>query len=147
MELKISDDHVYAIGKLNARQQFHVARKIGPAVFALTTARAQVMKALPGGMPKDDEAFSKVAEEALGSVFKGLAEALAQMSEADVDYLINICMSACQRKQQGGWQNVIAPNGSFMFDDIDVKILLRLTLEVIKENLGSFFAAPLEAIA
>lgn len=146
MEMKIGE-HEYSVGRLSARQQYHLARKIAPAVFALNSSRADAAKMLPKGLftetGMDESKFDSSAEKALALVFGKLADALAGMSEADSDYVINTCLSVCQRKQQGGWQKVMTPNGSMMFEDMDLRTLVQLTLGVIKENLGSFFSAPL----
>lgn len=150
MDLKIGEIE-YKTGRLDARKQFHVARKIGPAMFSMVAARAKASAEIPeGALSKVSSSATRaeeaVVEVAMVGIFKAVAEAMSIMSEADVDYVINICLSVCERKQQGAWGKVLAANGSMMFEDIDVRTLMRLGLEVIKENLGSFFSAPLEAL-
>jgi hypothetical protein len=107
--------HTYRIGMMNAMMQFHVGRRLAPAVITL------------------------------GDVFSGnplpLAEALQRMSDADSEYIINSCLAVVERKSGNGaasWAKLRASNGSFMFDDIDAMVMVSLTIAVIKDKLGNF---------
>jgi hypothetical protein len=51
-------------------------------------------------------------------------------------------MKACQRKQGDGWQRVTAQNGAFLFDDIDMAVMVQLAVAAIKSNMGNFLRAP-----
>lgn len=130
------EDQVYKTGRLDARKQYHVARKIAPALFSLQSARARV-RVTPGA--ESDQEVEDVLVEITGAV----ARALSEMKTEDADYIIDTCLSVCERKQAGGWQKVLHSNGHFLFDDLGVTDLIQLSVAVIRENLGSFFAAPL----
>lgn len=112
----------YAIGKLNAKQQFHVARRLGPALVALATG------------------FTASAEDDSLLKFKPIAEALARMSDEDSEYILDTCLAVCSRKQEKGFAKVMA-NGQMMFADIDLAVMIQLTAAVVKENLENFMGA------
>lgn len=121
-EIKIGD-HLYRIGRLDARKQFHVARRLAP-----------VLAGLSGG-----------AEKSGGGLMKQLmpiADALSKMADEDVDYVLDTCLSVCQRAQQGGqYAPVTAHNGGLMFQDIDMAQMIQLTVAVIQGNMAGFFGA------
>jgi hypothetical protein len=105
----------YAIGKLGARDQFHVARRISPIIIELR---------------KDDMA--------------SLLLALSRMSDEDTNYVLDRCLAVCRRKNVGGgWDSLMAVQGNKFipaFSDIDGRTELELAGNVIEANeLGSFF--------
>ncbi|MBB3004360.1 hypothetical protein FHX57_006742 [Paraburkholderia tropica] len=110
----------YRIGRIDARKQFHVARRLAP---------------LLAGM-------SSVADKSAGfAAFLGpLTDALSGMSDDDVDYVLDVCLGVCQRMQPNGQgAPVIARGGGLMFEDIDMGQMIQLAVKVIQENLGGFF--------
>lgn len=149
MEFKIGD-HTYRTGRLDAMKQFHVGLKIGPAFAALAVAKARAATSLPklAEGVEASAAEDAAATVAMAEVFKAMADALATMPEADVNYLLKTCLPVCERLEGTAWAKVMASNGALMFEkETDFKVLLRLVMEVIKENLGGFFAAPWGAMA
>lgn len=73
-----------------------------------------------------------------------MLEALAEMPEADCNYILSKCLSVVQRAVGGGrWSAVWNENANrMMFEDLDLALLIQLTLEVLQENLGNFLSAP-----
>lgn len=132
--------HTYAFGKMDARRQFHVARRVGPLLALMGNVAAAVAH-----IPASDEAKAENAqnEEAAGRflLFMGpLAEKLQEMSDEDLDYVINACLSVTSRKEGERWAPMMAADGrSFMFQDLALPQLLQLTVESLRENLGNFF--------
>jgi hypothetical protein len=120
--------NAYSVGKLDARRQLHVARRVMP-----------IMGSLVGLLRGQGVGASLSIETALPA----MAEQLAAMPDADVDYVIDACLSVCQRQNQthagGVWSPVRAPNGRLMFEDVDLGVMLQLVGAVIQENLGGFF--------
>lgn len=116
----------YRVGRLGAWDQLHVARKVGPLY-------ANVLQSGSAAVRGDISVAAL-----LGPVMSGLAS----LSKEDSEYLIRTCLSACQRRQlvedKEVWSKV-AINGKIMFDDVGVEEMYRLTLEVVKANLGNFF--------
>ncbi|WP_343724939.1 phage tail assembly chaperone [Herbaspirillum huttiense] len=121
-EIKIGD-HTYRIGRLDARKQFHVARRLAP-----------VLAGLSGGAAK--------AGASLVAQLMPIADALSKMADEDVDYVLDSCLAVCQRAQQGGqFAAVTVPSGGLMFQDIDMAQMIQLTVAVIQGNMAGFFAA------
>lgn len=118
MDFEINDQQ-YRSGKLNARQQFHVARRLAP-----------VLGGLAGAVQGGDKDFGKLLQP--------ITEAIAGISDADSDYILDTCLSVVKRQQGTAWAAVFV-NGAQMFDDIDLGALLQIAAKVIQENLGGFF--------
>lgn len=109
----------YRSGKLDAKKQFHLARRLGP-----------VLAKLPG-VP-ESEIFAAVAEE------------IADMSDEQCDYILDTCMAVVKRQQGDAWAPVFnARAGVMQFDDIDMSAMLTIARYVIEENLASFFGGKL----
>lgn len=123
------DGQVYRIGKMDAMTQFHVARRIGP-IMASVTESAQA-----GG------------EFNLLDVMATAAQVIAKMSDDDVEYVIARCLSVVGRIQPDGRAAAVWRGKSLMFNDIQMPAMVRLSVEVVKENLGPFFPGLLAAIA
>lgn len=118
----------YIVGRIDARKQFHVARRLAPLLAGLGTS------AFKSGATTDG--FAKF----LGPI----ADALSKMSDEDVDYVLDICLSACQRLQPNGQgAPVMARGGGMMFNDIDMPQMVQLSVKVIQENMSGFFPAAL----
>lgn len=130
MEIQIGESK-YRTGKLNGWQQFHVSRKIAPLMFAyLEGAGGAVKSAVKNGTdPKDISLFSVVGP---------IADMLSKMSQEDSEYVMANCLSVCHRAVGDSWQIVYALDGGFVMNDIGFDVMVKLAVEVIKENLGNF---------
>jgi hypothetical protein len=118
----------YNIGKIPTLKQLHVARRLAPFLAALVGSFKE----------SGDLTGSGSFEDKLLSIAAGpVAEVFSKMTDEDVDYIINECLSACKR-EQSGWHAVMK-NGVLMYQDIQLDTLMALTFAVIQENLGSFF--------
>lgn len=114
----------YRIGRIDARKQFHVARRLAPLLAGMSNAF--------GGNTGKTAGFEKFIVP--------LTDALSGMSDEDVDYVLDICLGVCQRVQPNGQgAPVIARGGGLMFEDIDMGQMIQLAVKVIQENLGGFF--------
>lgn len=131
MALEIDlNGHRYSIGKLSAKQQFHVSRRIAPIVptlipvFARLAVGGRGIIEDPGGM---------------ADVLQPLADGLAGMKDEDADYVLDTCMQVVQRKQEHGWTSIWSASQRVpMFQDIDLGVMLPLMLRVIVGSLGPF---------
>lgn len=121
MELEL-DGHTYRIGKLDARAQFHIVRRLAPVLGELAPA-------LQGG---------KGGLDALPLI----ATAVAKLSDADADYCIFGLLKVVHRKQPNGlgWGPVATEN-LLMYDDIGMTQMLKLAWESLMFNMSGFFAA------
>jgi hypothetical protein len=138
-------EHRYRSRKLNARQQFHVARRLGPLFGQLLTlgpALAQATEPRTNGEDTSDTATARAAGDAL----EAFTLALARVPDADCDYVLDRCMEATQRLQGGNgsgvaWADVWNQRANrLMFDDIDLPAMMQIASEVLRDNLSGFFS-------
>lgn len=120
MELEL-DGHTYRVGKLDARAQFHIVRRLAPVLGELAPA-------LQGG---------KGGLDALPPI----ATAVAKLSDADADYCIFGLLKVVSRRQPNGlgWGPVSTEN-LLMYDDIGMTQMLKLAWEALTFNMSGFFA-------
>lgn len=133
MEIAINGIN-YKIEKLNAIKQFHVARRLAPAMWALGAAALTTLK---GNKAGGDDNIVAALTQAAGP----LVQVISSMSDADSQYVLDTCLSVCSRQETGGYQKVFVEGGGIMFKDIDLPIMLQLVLAAIRENLGNFLDA------
>lgn len=140
--------NVYAVEKLDVMRQFHVARRLAPAVWALSRSAGAVLKqALPEGVPATFENVVKglkgLEDGALmGAVISAagpLVDVFAHMSDEDSQYVINACLSVCSRRvNDTGWQVAYVEGSGFMFHDMSLPEMMQLVFLAIQHNLGNF---------
>ncbi|PKF31927.1 phage tail assembly chaperone [Acinetobacter proteolyticus] len=126
----------YTIGRLDAVAQFHVSRKIAPIVPKLMPIISEVAKGdLAKAIDSIDQGESGDLSDLqpLADALSPLMDAIAQMPEDDVNYIIFKCLGVAKR---GG--AVVCRNNSIMFDDIDMTQVLPLVIATIRINLGNF---------
>lgn len=126
MKLTI-DTTTYSFGKLNALAQFHVLRRLAPVI-------ASVGLSIPALQAMKGEDFTVL----LGPV----SEILAKMPDEEADYVLFTCLAVVSREQDGGRYAAITAGKKLMFEDIDMVLMLRLVVEVIKFNYGGFLKGP-----
>ena len=119
----------YRIGKLPAMQQLHVTRRIGPV---LATMGVSVLSAIESGKMQDSE------DSRMLDLMATAMDVVAHMTNDDVEYVVNTCLAVTQRQQGERWAPVM--NGQrMMFQDVDMRTMVQLTVGVLQENLGGFF--------
>jgi hypothetical protein len=115
---------VYLTGKLNARQQFDVSRRLG------------IMSMLLEQPVADDHVEGA---RFIGGLAAGY---LANVPQQDMDYILNTCLATVRTIRDPGGKAVPAMNlqtGLMQFDDIEMTTMLELVDLVIQENLLPFF--------
>jgi hypothetical protein len=124
----------YQAAKLDAKRQFHVARRLAPILSSLVAA-----------MPKES-----TESEAAGfnvRMLMPIADAISQMSDEACDYVLDACLSVTQRQDGQIWAQVTASNGRIMYPDIDMSVMLQIASNVIQASLGNYFPGAAGAIA
>lgn len=101
----------YRLATLDAMTQFHVTRRLGP-----------VMAAISG------------EGDLMGKVF----HALGELSDGDAEYIVAKALGNCTMQQGDAWAKVYV-GGRLMFDEIGMAGMITLTFETLKENLSDFF--------
>jgi len=143
--------HTYTVQKLDVMRQFHVARRLAPAVWALSRSAGDVLReALPEGTPFSLQSITaglrSLEDGALmGAVIKAagpLVDVFAHMSNEDSEFIINECLSVCTRDTGSGHQVAYVPGSGIMFHDMQLPDILKLVLAAIQFNLANFTPAP-----
>ncbi len=131
-EIEINGNN-YQIGTLDAFKQFHVARRIAPVLFTLSSGTLELIKA---GSSSDD-----LSEMDILKAVGPMVDVISKMSDADSQYVLTTCLSVCSRQSGNGWQRVCVDGGSMMFSDITLHVMLQLAVTVIQDNMGNFMDA------
>lgn len=109
---QVIETETYRTGGLNAKQQFHVARRLAPIVAAMQSGT---------------------------NLFQALATELAKLPEQDVDYIMRTTMGVVSRKQGDQWVRVWNPQADMpQFADMTAGTLLTLLIVTLEDNLGGF---------
>jgi len=113
---KVINGVVYRTGQLNAKEQFHIARRLAPIVAAMAM------------------------DVNLGAaMFQSLAEAVKKLDDADVDFIMRTTMKTVLRQVGDRWAptwNVQADIPQFA--DMNAAMLTELMMAVIEDQLGGF---------
>ena len=128
---------VYRAGKLDAFRQLHIVRRLAPCAGKLA--------ALAGGGVKLKYDANGKATDFDGDIAQALAplsDAIAALKDEDVEYILNACLEATERKQAGGRWVPLRAGGTTMFDDLSLPVMIQIAYHTIKENLTDFFAGP-----
>lgn len=116
----------YSSRKMDAFKQFHVARRLGPIFSTI----AQAFKT--ANLDFKGDVFDAI------EIFEPFCGALAELKDADAEYVLNACLSVCQRNNNSVWSEVMV-GGHLMFSDIDMPSMLQITWNVLQDNFSSFF--------
>ena len=120
--------NTYRIAKLHAIAQFHVTRRLGPAIASVWLAMSA--KSATGGNPSPAD---------FASLLEPILQLLSSMTDEDANYIIYTCLSVVSRQQEGGKFAAVATGSQMMFEDIDMTVLIKLVFEALKDNLGNFW--------
>ena len=124
----------YRSKKLDAFVQLNVARRLMPLVSSFKDA-AEVMD--QGERPAG-----------VLDALEPIALAVAGLKDDDVNYIVAACLTAVDRQSGPGWQQVWnKAAGRAQFEDIQTNgyLMIRIAVEVIKDNVSNFFPGLLSA--
>lgn len=130
---------------LDGLSQLQLARRLMPIVKALGTS--VFSDATGGGESGGEEPPPPVMDP--DSVPDELFDAIADIPDDHVKYIINMCMSGLKRKEpNGGWADVWNSTGSRpMFRDIDNMVsIVMICVKVIRCNIGNFTQGGLSSL-
>jgi len=136
------DGRTYRIGIMPVMDQFKVAKKLGPII---TRVGPELLKAIKDASPEGASAPKlSVGADKLGDLLAGfspLAQALAEMPDADSDFILSTTLRAVKvieldgRAESAFWNSSNrAPN----YADVALPTLFQLVMRVIGESLGGF---------
>ena len=119
-EVKVGE-HTYIIGKLNARHQFDLVRRLGGNSWYFEMALT-------------DE--HQDGARWIGAILTG---AMSYMSQADSDFVMDTSLSVVRRKVGNGSTAILTAPGRLQFEDIDLDAMLELSDRSLQVSLGPFF--------
>jgi len=121
METIEIDGNTFQIGKLDAFSQLHVFRRVMPLLKPMAAAWKS------GDSPDMLDIVMAVADD------------FAALPDEQLDYVVKKCMSVV-KMQQGERFAPLMRADKLMFDNLDMAVLMRLSVAVIMENFQGFFA-------
>jgi hypothetical protein len=138
----------YSTGQLNARMQWNITRRISPIISEVLPALRQyteapiIVPSANGALPDDGQARAD-ADERLITVLQPFMDALSKLTDEQSDYIIDTCLKVATRARpdNSGWTKLMTPDGQFLFADVDMRVMLELTVRTIMDNLSDFTAA------
>lgn len=123
----------YRAGKLNTFQQLHLSRKVAPLLPKLLPTIAEL------ATRREEEMDAPIDLGSFASSIGPLTETLAEMSDADVEYIFGISLSAVSRLQGNNWVPIWNKGASApMFEDLELPDQLQIVVKVVADNLGPF---------
>jgi hypothetical protein len=121
----------YRAERLNAFKQFAVVRRLGKVAGAFAGAAQQFRS---GG----------IGDPLM--LLEPFLNALGDMKDEDVDFILSTCLGQVQREQNGAWAKLMS-GGRFMFQDVDdMAIMGRIVWHVLQGSLADFFTELLSAL-
>lgn len=116
----------YRAQTMDARRQFHVARRIS-AVLA------------PSADAIDKSKDDKSGRGGIIAALDGFFDALSSMGDDELDYVIDACLDTVSRKDGGTW-SPIRRAGAMMYD-LDLYTQGAIVWYVVKGALDGFFGS------
>lgn len=109
----------YRIGKMDVFSQWNVSRRLMPVIGSLIAANKE-------------QSLAEMLVPAFGT--------LSEMSDEDTEYILNKCLAVVHRQDaSGNWAKIMGGKNTIMFEDINMMVMIRLTVYVVTENMGDFF--------
>jgi len=124
----------YLIGRLNARQQLHVVKRLAPVLQGLLPIWVM--------MQQSDRGEITVHEMGMHAATV-ISQTIGAMSDEASDYVLDMCLGVVKfRGPAGNWAPLKVGNngsGQVMLDAADdLAVQMRLLWEVLYENLQNF---------
>jgi len=117
----IVGEHTYKFSKMNVMRQIKVLKKLTSVLGVIAVLRDGEMDG--------------------GKAIEMFAKSIGGMEDSDFDFIIDECLSICQRKgaKDRGYVHIWSHDAQQpMFQDIGPMALLRIVFEVLKASLGPF---------
>lgn len=120
-------DRTYIAGKLGAKDQFHVFRRVMPL---LTPILGMLQAEMRG------ESVNRLIMTMI------MSEDLAKMPDDTLDYVIHKCLEVVEVQTEGKPLKLIV-NGRSMFGDMDLPTMIGIVWAVLMENFRPFLSGLL----
>ncbi len=121
--------HTYRTGKMNAKRQMHVMRRLAPVMPNLAGLATTFAGRDPASVTLMD----------LSPALAPIANVISRMSDDDCEYVLDACLSVVQRQQMDAWAPVWnQATGASMFADVELPAMLQIASRVLQENFAGF---------
>lgn len=121
----------FTVNKLNAIQQYHVVRRMGPILSDLIPVIVKLSKEKTEN--NSDAQLEQVAEFATP-----IMNGLSKLSDKDAEFVLFSLLSCVQIKDSDHWFYV-SKDGMLMYKNLELPILLQLAGHAFMFNLSGFF--------
>lgn len=133
MEFAIGN-HMYRAGKLNAFDQLYVLKRLTPMLGKLVSVAGSNIQLTTGTDGKVSDIDGDIT-----TIITPLTEAITALPDADMEFVINTCLAACERKQPGGGWAPVRKGEATMYE-VSLSAMLTITYHVVRNNLSDFLA-------
>ena len=117
-------------------KQFHIVRRMGPILVDLLPEIQKLANLKNFDKLPESQKFDKVAKLAVPFM-----HGLSKLTDEDADYVFQGLLASAEIQQAAGnWARVYL-NGTLMFSDLDLPILIQVAGRAFMFNLSGFFAA------
>lgn len=124
MDEVLINNKTYIIGKLNARKQFHVFRRLAGVFIEF------IMNYKGDSIMEDIQNIKDI---------KPIIDALTKLDDATLDYVIDHCCEVVKYRDENGHSfPIMASNGRFQYEDFSAVDLMKIVAEVVRVNLKYF---------
>ena len=124
-------DHLYRAKKMNAFQQFHVARRLAPLISE---------------MMEMGDMLKSIGETEPTKLIVPFSSALSRIADEDCNYVLGMCLAMTQRQQGGNGQGPVWVDiwneraKRIMFEDLDsLPAMIEIVAQILQDNLTGFF--------
>lgn len=109
----------YQATKLDAFTQFHVVRRLGPLYPYVVSALAI--------MGKDPL-----------TAISNITLAMSRLSDDDANFVMKTCLGVTKVNQGTAWASLLSPQGTPMFQDMEMQEMLQVVWKVLESHFGPF---------
>lgn len=126
------------MGKMNARTQFHIARRLSPLIGSVLSG----LQGLEFGSRGAEDPRASLTQETGLQVVSAIADALGALDDAACNYILDECQEVIEVRQEGGGWTRLRRNKTLMYPDaVDLMGLMTIAGRVIAANLAGFMSA------
>ena len=127
-----ANGQTYRSTKIDTFKQLFVIRRLAPIVKDMLTAQ---IITIFNSKKKGEE----IDPMLVFGAFSSFAEAAGNIKDDDMEYIIDVCLHSCQRKQAEAWVPVMS-EGVLRFQDITPAGMLIISYNVLSVSVGNFFS-------
>ena len=143
MEFELTG-HQYRVKSMDARAQFHILRKMTPALGGLKSLAGKGINDALKEKSAESEEEKAEREAKVFDALAGFGAELAKLSEDDADFVLFGLLGAVSRKEEKGlgWAQVCTGK-RMMYEDIGLADMLHLAGRSAMHNFKDFFQSLL----